>query len=134
MAAVAQQMQSTWEKKRKEKETKYFQEMKASLDHCVSSDRILTRTTEFREAGDEMNALYEKFVMDCATVEDEIRKLWEQLLSEQRKLLTLAEQKHKRVMESENERERGQVQGMAIAKRAIEDFNKLVTSLREIDK
>ena len=33
------------------------------------------------------DALYEKFVMDNATVEDEIRKLWDQLLNEQRKLL-----------------------------------------------
>ncbi|KAI0920437.1 hypothetical protein AcV5_010168 [Taiwanofungus camphoratus] len=128
MAAVAQQMQTSWEKKRKEKENTFFQEAKVELSKCVS-----TRTDKFAEAIEEMNGVYEKFVLDYASVEDNIRKLWAQLLEEQEKLLNLSEQKHRRLIETEKEREKGQVQGMAMAKKAMEDFNQLINLLNEFN-
>ncbi|KAF9813291.1 hypothetical protein IEO21_05675 [Rhodonia placenta] len=125
MTVVAQQMQNSWEKKRKDKEAKYFQEAQALLTKCIAQ-----RTEEFTEAAEELDDKYEKFVLEYASVEDEIRNLWTQLLKEQQKLLLLAEQKHQGVRECEKERERGQVQGMAIAKKAMEDCSRLVTTLR----
>jgi len=125
MAVVAQEMQSSWEKKRKEKEGRFLQQAKSELDACISST-----TAEFADAVTEIDGIYEKFVFDYAAVEDEIRQIWVQLLAEQQKLLRLAEQKYKSTAEHENEREKGQVQGMAIAKRAMEDFNRLIQSLQ----
>ncbi|KZT05206.1 uncharacterized protein LAESUDRAFT_233519 [Laetiporus sulphureus 93-53] len=128
VAAVAQQMHTSWEKKKKEKENKFARDAKSSLDRCVSN-----RATEYAEAMAEFNEVYEKFIMDYAAVEDEIRNLWVHLLREQQKLLVLAEQKHKRVVESEKVRERGQVQGMAMAKKAMEDYIQLANSLRNVE-
>ena len=78
-------------------------------------------------------------MQEYAVVEDEIRKLLLQLLREQQKICVcvlhyslsdrrrddcirqdLAEAKHKKMVESEKARERGHVQGMAVAKKAME--------------
>ncbi|RDX44100.1 hypothetical protein OH76DRAFT_1409469 [Lentinus brumalis] len=124
MAAVAAQMQSSWEKKRKEKETKYLQMAKADLNACIGG-----RLEEYSAAMTDLNSTYEKFVLDYAQVEDQIRKLWLQLLQEQQKLLALSDKKHKAAGETDKEREKGQVKGMAIAKKAVEDFGYLISSL-----
>ncbi|KAH9948470.1 hypothetical protein B0H21DRAFT_235023 [Amylocystis lapponica] len=121
MAVVAQQMQSSWEKSRKEKEAKFFQEAKAGLNHWT-----IATSDEYSRAIAEMNGIYEKFVSDYAAVEDDIRKIWVQLLKEQQTLLVLAEKKHKHMIESDKEREKGQVQGMAIAKKAMEGLDMLL--------
>ncbi|KAI0717719.1 hypothetical protein C8T65DRAFT_640555 [Cerioporus squamosus] len=124
MAAVAAQMQSSWEKKRKEKETKYMQTAKADLNACITG-----RVEEYSGAMVDLNSTYEKFVLDYAQVEDRIRKLWLQLLQEQQKLLALSDKKHKAAVETDTEREKGQVKGMAIAKKAVEDFGSHIASL-----
>ncbi|RPD77064.1 hypothetical protein L226DRAFT_569275 [Lentinus tigrinus ALCF2SS1-7] len=115
MAAVAAQMQSSWDKKRKEKEAKYLQTSKAELNACITS-----RLEEYTAAMMDLNSAYDKFVLDYAQVDDQIRKLWLQLLQEQQKLLALSEKKHKTAVETDKEREKGQVKGMAIAKKAVE--------------
>jgi len=124
MAVVAKQMQSSWEKKRKEKEAKYFTEAQAVLSQYIESHR-----EEYLEAIAEMTNVYEQFVQDYAGVEDEIRKLLLQLSREQQKMLNLAENKSRQMVESEKVRERGQVQGMATAKKAMEDFNRFASML-----
>ncbi|EPS97308.1 hypothetical protein FOMPIDRAFT_1052520 [Fomitopsis schrenkii] len=124
MAVVAQTMQSSWEKQRKEKEIAFFKNAQNTLDECLASHR-----EDFLGAVADMNAAYEKFVQDYAVVEDEIRKLLLQLSREQQKIRDLAEAKHKKMVESEKVRERGHVQGMAVAKKAMEDFNRLANSL-----
>ncbi|KAH9916195.1 uncharacterized protein B0H18DRAFT_74566 [Fomitopsis serialis] len=126
MAVVAKQMQSSWEKKRKEKETKYFAEAQAVLYQYIESHR-----EEYLEAIAEMTTVYEKFVQDYAGVEVEIRKLLLQFSREQQKMLNLAENKSKQMVESEKVRERGQVQGMATAKKAMEDFNRFASMLNQ---
>ncbi|OSD03657.1 hypothetical protein PYCCODRAFT_1434045 [Trametes coccinea BRFM310] len=127
MAAVAAQMQSSWEKKRKEKEAKFLQMAKADLDKCVTA-----RLDEFNVAVAQLNGAYDKFVMEYAKADDKIRKLWLQLQHEQEKLLMFSEKKHKAMSDNDRERERGQVKGMAVTKKAVEDFGKLITSLEEL--
>ncbi|KAI0759112.1 hypothetical protein C8Q74DRAFT_1301937 [Fomes fomentarius] len=124
MAAVAAQMQSSWEKKRKDKETRYLQNAKEELDKCISG-----RLEEYITAIVELNGVYENFVIQYAQVEDQIRKLWLQLLQEQQKLLSLAEKKQESAVVNDKDREKGQVKGMAIAKKAVEDFGVLISSL-----
>ncbi|KAH9893949.1 hypothetical protein C8Q73DRAFT_693890 [Cubamyces lactineus] len=127
MAVVAAQMQTSWEKKRKEKETRFLQTAKSDLDKCIAS-----RLEEFNTAVAEINAAYDKFVFEYAQVDDHIRRLWLQLQQEQQKILTLSERKNKTVSDNDREREAGQVKGMAIAKKAVEDFGKLVASIEEM--
>jgi len=124
MMVVAQQMQTSWEKKRREKETKFLQVAKAELDKCISA-----RSTEFAKAVAEI--IYQKFVTDYAVAEDEIRKIWLETLAEQQTLPTTAEKKHKAYIESDKQRERGQVQAMAVVKKAVEDAHRLISSLEQ---
>ncbi|KZT64853.1 hypothetical protein DAEQUDRAFT_759697 [Daedalea quercina L-15889] len=126
MAVVAKQMQTSWEKKRKDKETKYFTDAQTVLHQCVTEHK-----EGFLEAVADLNSAYEKFVQDYAGVEDEIRKLLIQLSLEQQKLVTLAGKKHEQMAESEKIREREQVRGMAVAKKATEDFHRLTTTLHD---
>ncbi|KAJ8482558.1 hypothetical protein ONZ51_g5284 [Trametes cubensis] len=127
MQVVAAQMQTSWEKKRKEKKTKFLQSAKSDLDKCIAS-----RLEEYNTAVAEINAAYDKFVLEYAQMDDHIRRLWLQLQQEQQKLLALSEKKNKTMSDNDRERETGQVKGMAIAKKAVEDFGKLVASLEEI--
>ncbi|KAI0632886.1 hypothetical protein C8Q77DRAFT_1120311 [Trametes polyzona] len=127
MAAVAAQMQSSWEKKRKEKESKFLQSAKAELKECIAG-----RTEAYNAAIADLNGAYERFVIEYAQVDDEIRKLWTRLQQEQQKILSLSEQKHRGMLERDRERENGQVKGMAITKKAVEDFGRLIGSLEEI--
>ncbi|KAI0370845.1 hypothetical protein BV20DRAFT_965894 [Pilatotrama ljubarskyi] len=127
MAAVAAQMQTSWEKKRKEKETKFLQEARAELDKCIT-----TRLEEYNAAIADINATHEKFVLEYAQVEDHIRKMWLQLQQEQSRTLILSEKKYKEMADNDRDREKGQVKGMAIAKKAVEDFGKLTCSLEEL--
>ncbi|KAI0727782.1 hypothetical protein C8Q72DRAFT_838585, partial [Fomitopsis betulina] len=124
MAVVAQKMQSSWEKQRKEKEMAYLNDAQNILDQCLESHR-----EDFMGAVADMSTTYEKFVQDYAVVEDTIRKLLLQLSREQQKIRDLAEAKHKKMVESEKARESGHVQGLAVAKKAMEDFNRLANSL-----
>ncbi|KAI0668840.1 hypothetical protein C8Q78DRAFT_1043269 [Trametes maxima] len=127
MTAVAAQMQNSWEKKRKEKETKYLLSAKAELDKCISG-----RLEEFSRAIADLNTAYERFVFEYAQTDDNIRKLWLQLQHEQNKLLMLSEKKHKTMLDNDREREKGQIRGMAVAKKAVEDFGSLIYSLEEL--
>ncbi|KAI0651274.1 hypothetical protein C8Q79DRAFT_932478 [Trametes meyenii] len=127
MTAVAAQMQNSWEKKRREKETRFLHGAKADLDKCIAG-----RLEEFSTAIADLNTAYEKFVFEYAQADDNIRKLWLQLQHEQNKLLILSEKKHKTILENDGEREKGQVKGMAIAKKAVEDFGNLISSLEEL--
>ncbi|KAI0830188.1 hypothetical protein BC628DRAFT_984602 [Trametes gibbosa] len=126
MAAVAAQMQTSWEKKRKEKESKFLQSARNDLDKCITG-----RLEEYRAAVTDMNAVYETFVLQYAQVDDHIRKLWLQLQHEHQTIQALAEKKNTAMVSNDLEREKGQVKGMAIAKKAVEDFGKLVGTLEE---
>ncbi|KAH9856429.1 hypothetical protein C2E23DRAFT_517320 [Lenzites betulinus] len=124
MAAVAAQMQTSWEKKRKDKESKFLQGARHDLDKCIAG-----RLEEYSAAVADMNAVYEKFVLQYAQVDDHIRKLWLQLQHEQQQLRALSEKKNASMVANDREREKGQVKGMAIAKKAVEDFGKLIATL-----
>ncbi|KAI0351600.1 hypothetical protein OH77DRAFT_1429422 [Trametes cingulata] len=127
MAAVAAQMQTSWEKKRKEKETRFLKDAREEVDKCIT-----VRLEEYSAAVADINAAYDRFVLEYAHVEDHIHKLWLQLQQEQNKLLMLSEKKHKTIVANDREREKGQVKGMAVAKKAVEDFGKLTASLEEL--
>ena len=87
------------------------------------------------------NGAYEKFLFDYAQVEDQIRKLWVQLMHDQQTLLArtyltmlylvqpnpsalfiqdISKERQKASQRNDSEREKGQVKGLAIAKKAVE--------------
>ncbi|CAL1702976.1 unnamed protein product [Somion occarium] len=123
MAAVTQQMQATWEKKRKENEAKFLTLAKAELDR---SDE---KADEFIEVTEKMDSIYARFLMDYASISDDIRRIMVALLDEHSSLLELARRKRKTIDEANRQREKGQVQGLAMTKKAVEDCNRLICSL-----
>ncbi|KIP11574.1 hypothetical protein PHLGIDRAFT_456401 [Phlebiopsis gigantea 11061_1 CR5-6] len=77
-ATIAQQVQSSWEKKKRESEARFLSTAKAELDRGGRE-----RSREFVKEVDEMQAIMERFVSDYAAIEDKIRALWQQLLHAQ---------------------------------------------------
>ncbi|KAI0087617.1 hypothetical protein BDY19DRAFT_239358 [Irpex rosettiformis] len=126
MLAVAKQVQSTLEKKRKDNEVKFLGSAKAELAKSASAE-----VEEFEDALEDMKKIFDDFVMQHAAAEDEIRVLWEQLLKAHQKFSTFSEKKHASVIKNEKEREKGQVLGMATSKKAVEDCHKLIMSLSD---
>lgn len=124
MAAIAQQMQVSMEKKKKEKEAKFFQAAKTELNQMVDD-----RAAEFVECVAEIDGIYSDFQVAYATTEDDIRRLWIQILEEQKKLQALAVAKRKSNVEREMRREQGHTKALTHARKACEDMERLIVSL-----
>ncbi|KAI0341263.1 hypothetical protein BDW22DRAFT_342948 [Trametopsis cervina] len=124
MAAVAKQVQSTLEKKKRDNETRFLAGAKAELLKSASAE-----VSDFEDAINEMKAHFDTFIMQYAAAEDNIRSLWEELLVAHQEYVAGIEQQHAVVVESEVAREKGQVKGMAVSKKAVEDFETLISSL-----
>ncbi|KAL4243938.1 hypothetical protein ABKN59_011318 [Abortiporus biennis] len=124
MLAVAQKVQLKWDKKKKEAEDKFFASANTEIN-AITSHKV----EEFSAAVGQMDALYEQFLMDYVTCNDEIRKLLVAILAEQQKFLEVAQRQHKRIAESDQRRGQGHVRGLAMAKKSVEDANLLIHSL-----
>ncbi|EPQ55784.1 hypothetical protein GLOTRDRAFT_138576 [Gloeophyllum trabeum ATCC 11539] len=124
LAVVAQQMQVSWEKKKKDKEAKFLQVAKREVDKIVTQ-----HADRFSNAVEEINTVYEQFVAEYAAAEDEIRALWTAIAKEQQAFIELAMEKKESGLHREKEREESQLDGMASCKRACEDLGSLITSL-----
>ncbi|KAF7795196.1 hypothetical protein EIP86_006345 [Pleurotus ostreatoroseus] len=103
------------QKKRKEGEEKFLLGARRELERCGAE-----HAEAFGDVVEEMQAVYDQFTLDYARAEDAIRAKWAQLLAVQTKCL-----------EADKAREKGQVRGMAAAKKAVEDFGTLVSSLTD---
>ncbi|TDL16359.1 hypothetical protein BD410DRAFT_832128 [Rickenella mellea] len=124
MAAIAQQMQVSMEKKKKEKEMKLLQAAKNEMNKLVDD-----KAAEFTECVAEMDGIYSDFQFAHASAEDDIRKLWIQILEEQKKLQALAIAKYKSNVEREKRREQDHIKAMTHARKACEDMQRLIASL-----
>lgn len=124
MELVAKQMQSSWEKKKKEKEQKFLELAQAEL---LRSGAM--RADEFADAAQKMDSIYEQFVMEYAGVCDDIRRILTAMHDEQKKFLTIVQQQKYALAQSDKEREMGQVRGLAIAKKALTDYGRLIETL-----
>ncbi|EKM52634.1 uncharacterized protein PHACADRAFT_149462 [Phanerochaete carnosa HHB-10118-sp] len=123
---MAQQVQSSWEKKKGESEAKFLAAARAELGSCGKRGAAMfVRETE------EMHAILEHFVSDYAALEDKIRGLWQRLLISQANSLESNRKLHVAALDMDQTREKGQVRGMAISKKAVEDCNKFILALSE---
>ncbi|TCD60200.1 hypothetical protein EIP91_010550 [Steccherinum ochraceum] len=124
MELVAQKMQTSWEKKRKDQEQKFLQGAKTELAVCGNG-----HAEEFASAIKQMDSIYEQFLMDYATICDDIRRILTGIAEEQKKFMTVMTRQQKSVIESDKEREASQINGLAMAKKAIADHLDLIEAL-----
>ncbi|KAI0078444.1 hypothetical protein K474DRAFT_1706496 [Panus rudis PR-1116 ss-1] len=124
MSTVAQQMQTTWEKKKRENETKFIEIAKTDLRYSGSASAKV-----FASEVQRMNAIYDDFLLEYAGICDEIRKTMVAISDENQAFLCMLQEKINKIAESDKEREKGQIQSMAMAKKAVEDATRLIESL-----
>ncbi|KAJ6579377.1 hypothetical protein B0H10DRAFT_1962914 [Mycena sp. CBHHK59/15] len=122
--AVAQQLMTSKEKKRKEMEKKFFQTARMQL------------TNDITQAGDEVMAtvhateqIYAKFILDYAASEDAIRALWSEIREEEQKLLDIAKKQRAVNDELGPATEKAQIASMAQVKEACYDCRKIIETL-----
>lgn len=114
-ATMAQQVQSSWEKKKRENEARFLATAQKELDACGKQ-----KATLFVREAEEMQAILDRFASDYAAVEDKIRGLWQELLVSQSRALESDKKRYAEAIEWDKDREKGQVRGMAISKKAVE--------------
>ncbi|KAK7680862.1 hypothetical protein QCA50_016172 [Cerrena zonata] len=124
MSMVTHQLQSNWEKKRKDHEAKFLDVSKAELSQ-VAADRV----EDFTDITSQMDSIYAQFLLEYATVCDDIRRAMVSLLEDQQQLIELVRKKSNGIQEADREREKDHVQGMAVVKKAVQDSNQLLRSL-----
>ncbi|KAI5115457.1 hypothetical protein M0805_001279 [Coniferiporia weirii] len=124
MATIAQQMQASMEKKKKEKEAKFLQTAQAELTRTLSE-----RAHEFADNVAEIDRIFSDFQDAYAVNEDNIRKLWDSILREQLKLQAFVNAKKKNAEECEKEREQEHIRALARGRKGCEEFQRLIDSL-----
>jgi len=75
------------------------------------------------------DATFSKFVIDYATIEDEIRTLWLLIRKEQEIMLGLAQKHLFANTEGAKVTEKGQIKGMARTKEACQDMRQIIESI-----
>ncbi|PAV15579.1 hypothetical protein PNOK_0843700 [Pyrrhoderma noxium] len=124
MATIAQQMQATMEKKKKEKETKFLHAAQSELSKLLSE-----KASSFSNNVNEINKIFSEFQDAYARNEDQIRKLLDAILKEQLNLQIIFDEKNKNSIDMEKRREKEHIQALTRGRKACEEFDRLVGSL-----
>ncbi|CAK5268905.1 unnamed protein product [Mycena citricolor] len=122
--AVAQQLLVTKEKKRKETEKKFLQAAKNKLSSEISSAAAVVKN-----AVEESEKVYAKFVLDYASSEDSIRALWTEIRVEQQKLVELGRKQRAASDALRSTTEKAQIEGMAQVKEACEETRAVISTI-----
>ncbi|KAJ7674289.1 hypothetical protein B0H17DRAFT_1208093 [Mycena rosella] len=122
--ALAQQITASKEKKRKDMEKKFFQAAK----HKLTGD-ITGAADNVKNALEETEALYAKFITDYAASEDTIRGLWVQIQVEEQTLVAIAQRQREANAELRVVTETAQIAGMAQVKEACHETRNVIETL-----
>ncbi|CAK5269975.1 unnamed protein product [Mycena citricolor] len=114
----------TKEKKRKETEKKFLQAAKNKLSSEISSAAAVVKN-----AVEESEKVYAKFVLDYASSEDSIRALWTEIRVEQQKLVELARKQRAASDALRSTTEKAQIEGMAQVKEACEETRAVISTI-----
>ncbi|KAJ3727129.1 hypothetical protein C8R42DRAFT_773727 [Lentinula raphanica] len=119
--AFAQQYKAALEKKKKEQQRKFFASgKKLAAKEFESSASIITETARSVEE------LFQAFTLSYAAEEDRIRALWSAILEEERKLQKLSKRFQSAIDKEGQECETEQIKGMAQAKEAVLETQKVI--------
>ncbi|CAK5268904.1 unnamed protein product [Mycena citricolor] len=114
----------TKEKKRKETEKKFLQAAKNKLSSEISSAAAVVKN-----AVEESEKVYAKFVLDYASSEDSIRALWTEIRVEQQKLVELGRKQRAASDALRSTTEKAQIEGMAQVKEACEETRAVISTI-----
>ncbi|KAF8229383.1 hypothetical protein L208DRAFT_1459836 [Tricholoma matsutake] len=108
--------------KKKEKQQKFLKAVYKQLNHDVFPFNFLVHylTSE---------SLFADFLLQYAACEDKIRHLLGQILTEQQKLLTFADQHNAANVEEGKKVEAGHISGLSRAKAACNDFQDVINKI-----
>ncbi|KAJ3979412.1 hypothetical protein F5890DRAFT_1546727 [Lentinula detonsa] len=119
--AFTQQYRAALEKKKKEQQRKFFVSGKKSVSKEMQSTAgIIT------DAARSAEELFQAFTINYAAEDDRIRSLWPTILEEERKLQKLSKQFQSAIVKMGQECETEQIQGMAKAKEAVLETQKVI--------
>ncbi|KAJ3733747.1 hypothetical protein DFJ43DRAFT_1066587 [Lentinula guzmanii] len=119
--AFAQQYRAALEKKKKEQQRKFFVSGKKSVSKEMENTAgIIT------DAARSAEELFQAFTINYAAEDDRIRSLWSAILEEERKLQKLSKQFQSAIVKMGQECETEQIQGMAKAKEAVLETQKVI--------
>ncbi|KAJ3735819.1 hypothetical protein DFJ43DRAFT_1054297 [Lentinula guzmanii] len=110
-----QQYRAALEKKKKEQQRKFFVSGKKSVTAGIITDAA--RSAE---------ELFQAFTINYAAEDDRIRSLWPTILEEERKLQKLSKQFQSAIVKMGQACETEQIQGMAKAKDAVLETQKVI--------
>ncbi|KZS97636.1 hypothetical protein SISNIDRAFT_492983 [Sistotremastrum niveocremeum HHB9708] len=125
---LAQKLQNSRDKKIKEKHQKFLTSAKRELD-----DQLAVASKAFKECSDEINALYQKFQIDYASTEDEIRGLWCKIASEHQNFLGVAEELSQLSSSCEVTRDAQQLQALVTFRKGCTDSERLVLAFEDLN-
>ncbi|KAL5524929.1 hypothetical protein ACEPAF_8798 [Sanghuangporus sanghuang] len=128
MATIAQKMQTSMEKRKKEREVRFLQAAQLEFSRILSE-----KAHELQDGVAEIDKIYSSFQDAYVANEDNIRRLWTAILEEQLKLHDLVDEKHRSTIEDEKCREKDHIQALAHCRKACEGRTPLLYGIRETD-
>ncbi|KAL5478690.1 hypothetical protein ACEPAI_1967 [Sanghuangporus weigelae] len=126
MANIAQQMQTSMEKKKKEREVRFLQAAQSEFSRILSE-----KAHELQDGVAEIDKIYVGFQDAYVANEDNIRRLWTAIFEEQLKLHDLVDEKHGSTIEGEKRREKDHIQSLTHCRKACEESQRLIDLLEQ---
>ncbi|KAF9238384.1 hypothetical protein BU15DRAFT_75317 [Melanogaster broomeanus] len=116
-AKAVAEFKVSWQKQKREKETKLLQATRAELDGQFSG-----KQKEMEGIAKEMADVHQDFLRKYAIIEDKQREVVTKIIEAQKTLVSLSVKRHQEVIELGQEVEDGQLEGMNQVKQACNDF------------
>ncbi|KAF9787433.1 hypothetical protein BJ322DRAFT_722663 [Thelephora terrestris] len=126
-AAAMQQLLIKHEQKKKDKSTRLLKELESE-----TRDATQEKVLEVQGLWDEVDDLFQRFALDYAANEDKIRKLYEELEQETRRLHTHMEEKLAMTIKRDKWREKNHIKGLTLTRKSCEDFRLLVQEYEDL--
>ncbi|KAK0461428.1 uncharacterized protein EV420DRAFT_1640917 [Desarmillaria tabescens] len=122
--ALAERVFATKEKKKKETEKKF---LAAAQKHLLKE--VTNASANIQSTYQAANEEFQRFTMEYASIEDEIRALWDRLHQEQQLLASTAEKRRNTLLASAQTYEAKHIKAMGLVKEACNENDRIVTAL-----
>ncbi|KAI6120298.1 hypothetical protein EDD16DRAFT_891292 [Pisolithus croceorrhizus] len=123
-AKAAAEFKVSWQKHKQERENKVAQAVRAELNEYISG-----KCAAMKEVAAKIEHTYQNYLAQTAVVEDKMRAVMVAIVEKQQKLLSLAVQKHQKVIQVGQDVEAAQTEALRRVKTACKDYIALQDAL-----
>lgn len=116
-AKAAAEFKVSWQKHKQERENKVLQAVRTELNGYLSGKRAA-----MEEVTVKIEQAYQNYLAQTTVMEDKIRAVMVAIVEKQQKLLSLAVQKHQKVIEVGQDVEAAQTEALRHIKTACKDY------------